>query len=367
MPKSVYIHIPFCKSKCRYCSFVSFENLENIKGFIYSLLKEIDSCYQNEPLQTLYIGGGTPSVLPANDLEKIVSKFCFAQKPEITIEVNPNDADKDYLKSLYSIGFNRLSMGAQSFDDRLLKLIGRRHSATEIINAVENARNAGFDNISLDLIYGLPEQTLNGFIDDVNKLISLDIEHMSLYGLKIEEGCYFYTHKPENIQDEDMQADMYLAAGEITGQSGFEHYEISNYAKAGYASKHNMNYWRCGEYYGFGVSAHGYVNGLRYANTSDLKQYLNSPDVHEYGRFLTEPEKLEERIFLGLRLSQGIDVKEINNDFVIDFDKKYSDIIKKYTESAYLLKTNTGYRLSDDKKNNGFLISNLIMSAFMVD
>ncbi|MCR5265499.1 MAG: radical SAM family heme chaperone HemW [Cyanobacteria bacterium RUI128] len=364
-PTSAYIHIPFCKSKCKYCSFVSFENQDKKTGYIFSLLKEIDHYYNTNPLKTLYIGGGTPSVVEVEYLKKIINKLRFEPDAEITIEVNPNDVTPEYMSELKSLGFNRLSMGAQTFDDNILKIIGRRHNSDEIYKAVETAKSAGFENISLDLIYGLPTQTVDGFRHDLEEIIKLDTHHISLYGLKIEEGCYFYNHLPDNIPDDDTQADMYLLAGELTTKNGYEHYEISNYSKKGFRSKHNTNYWKCGEYYGFGLSAHGYVDGIRYANPSVLEEYLASPLYREYGKFLTKQEMLEEKIFLGLRLAEGIDISEINENFGTDFDEKYKNVIKKYTESGHLIKTESGYKFSDDRENNGFLLSNIILSEFI--
>ena len=363
--KSAYIHIPFCRSKCNYCSFVSGVNIDKKTGYLYSLLKGIDYYYDGTPLETLYIGGGTPSVMDTDELGKIFSKFNFSENPEITIEVNPNDVTSEYMSALKSIGFNRISMGAQSFNDNILKLIGRRHNSDEIYKAVEITKNAGFSNISLDLIYGLPTQTIEDFRYDLEELIKLDISHLSLYGLKIEEGCYFYNNRPDNIPDEDMQADMYLLAGELTSKNGYEHYEVSNYAKPEFNSRHNTNYWKCGEYWGFGLSAHGYVDNIRYSNTTDLDKYLSSPTSREFGKFMTQQEKLEERIFLGFRLSEGIEINEINNDFNIDFETKYKQILDKYTNSGHIIKTEYGYKLSDSAENNGFLLSNIILADFI--
>ena len=363
--KSAYIHIPFCKSKCKYCSFVSGTDLEKKLGYFYSLLKEIDYYYNNDPLKTLYIGGGTPSVMSGQELSKIINKFCLEDGAEVTVEINPNDVNHEYMQELKTVGVNRISMGAQSFDDNILKLIGRRHSADEIYKAVEITKNSGFENISLDLIYGLPNQTVEGFRHDLEEIVSLDIKHLSLYGLKIEEGCYFYDHMPDNIPSDDIQADMYVMAGEVTGASGFEHYEISNYSKKGYNSKHNTNYWKCGSYYGFGLSAHGYVDGVRYSNTVDIDEYMDSPVEREFGKFLTKQEMLEERIFLGFRLFEGINVKEINTDFGIDFYQKYKNTLDKYLLSGHVEETENGYRLSDNKDTNGFLLSNIILSEFI--
>ena len=359
MVTSAYIHIPFCLSKCRYCSFVSFDTLAKKTGYLYSLLKEIDYYYQGETLKTLYFGGGTPSLMTVDELNKILKKFNYDESTEITIEVNPDSVDKEYLKGLKEIGFNRLSIGSQTFDDNLLSDIGRRHNAQQIFDTIESARQAGFENISVDLIYGLPNQTLDMLKNDLEIVKTLDITHVSLYGLKIDEGCYFYNHYPKNVPDDDTQADMYLEV--IKTLNEFQHYEISNFAKQGYESKHNLNYWREGEYYGFGVSAHGFIDGVRYSNYQTLEQYMDNPVFHEFGKFLTEQEKLEESIFLGFRIAEGVDEQEINQKFGINFSEKYKNILEKYLATGHIIKTGKGYRLSDE----GFLVSNLILSEFI--
>ena len=359
MVTSAYIHIPFCLSKCRYCSFVSFDTLAKKTGYLYSLLKEIDYYYQGETLKTLYFGGGTPSLMTVDELNKILKKFNYDESTEITIEVNPDSVDKEYLKGLKEIGFNRLSIGSQTFDDNLLSDIGRRHNAQQIFDTIESARQAGFENISVDLIYGLPNQTLDMLKNDLEIVKTLDITHVSLYGLKIDEGCYFYNHYPKNVPDDDTQADMYLEV--IKTLNEFQHYEISNFAKQGYESKHNLNYWREGEYYGFGVSAHGFIDGVRYSNYQTLEQYMDNPVFHEFGKFLTEQEKLEESIFLGFRIAEGVDEQEINQKFGINFSEKYKNTLEKYLATGHIIKTGKGYRLSDE----GFLVSNLILSEFI--
>lgn len=359
MVKSVYIHIPFCLSKCRYCSFISFNKLEKKTGYLYSLLKEIDYYYKEENLDTIYFGGGTPSLFSVNELKKILDKFNYSNNTEITIEVNPDSVNFEYLRGLKEVGFNRLSIGSQSFDDEILKIIGRRHNSEQIFQTIDWAKQAGFNNISVDLIYGLPNQTLDIFEKDLDKINTLDIQHVSLYGLKIEEGCYFYNNYPENIADEDLQADMYLKA--IEKLEKFEHYEISNFAKNGCESKHNLNYWKENEYYGFGVAAHGFVDGVRYSNYCTLEEYMDNPISHEFGKFLTEQEQLEESIFLGFRISKGININEINSRFNINFCEKYKKVLDKYTETGHIIKTNLGYCLS----NEGFLLSNLILAEFI--
>ena len=361
MPKSVYIHIPFCKSKCHYCSFVSYPKEELKKDYLKVLEYEINSIYEGEPLNTLYFGGGTPSLLSSEEFDNLMRHFNINSKTEITAELNPDDLSFSYLRSLYDSGINRISIGAQSFDDAILKIINRRHSSGQIIQAVENALNAGFKNISLDFIYGLPNQSGEMFYDDLKRAVNLGVEHISLYGLSIEEGCYFYKNRPKDLADDDSQADMYLGAVELLKNSGFGHYEISNFAKTGFESKHNLNYWNNEEYYGFGVSAHGYLNGVRYGNQIIIEDYIKNPLKRCEERFETEKDKLEEEIFLGFRKMSGINLASINSKFGIDFEKKYSKILKKYEELKLLEKTLYGYKLT----SNGVLVSNAILAEFL--
>lgn len=357
MTDSVYIHIPFCKSKCKYCSFVSFVNQEKIQSYVEALLKEIDKYYRGESLKTLYFGGGTPSLLLAEELKKIIDKFQINHNCEVTLEMNPDDANEDYLKSLNSIGINRLSIGAQTFDNEVLKFIGRRHNFEQTIKTVQLAKDVGFQNISLDLIYGLPFANIES---DLEKILQSKIQHISTYGLKIEEGSYFYKHYPENLPDEDMQADMYIKINEILNNAGFERYEISNFAQKGYESKHNLNYWNNEEYYGFGVAAHGYVDSIRYSNPNTLEKYLRAHFKHECEHIVTQQEKLEEEIFLGFRKSTGINTEKINKNFDLDFDKKYKKILDKFVPD-YIVKTNQGYKLT----LQGVLLSNNILAEFL--
>ncbi len=363
MPKSVYIHIPFCLSKCKYCSFVSYTPQSfgsgEISLYINALIKEISHNYKNEPLETLYFGGGTPSLVSSELLERVIRLFNFALNPEITIEVNPDSVDKKYFRELKEIGFNRVSIGSQTFDDNILKLIGRRHNAEQIGKAVEDAKSAGFENISLDLIYGLPAQTLEGLEKDLEKFLSLDIKHISTYGLKIEKGSYFGKNPPSNLPDDDMQADMYVLVNNVLGKNGFLRYEVSNFAKNGYESRHNLNYWSNNEYYGFGVAAHGYENGTRYSNTDNVEDYIKNPLVHKEVHVLTSQEKLEEEIFLGFRKNEGINTEFINKKYGIDFEKKYQKILTKYSD--YIEKTQWGYALN----LQGVLISNIILCEFI--
>ena len=359
MPNSAYIHIPFCRSKCKYCSFVSFAREDLITGYIYSLLKEISENYCGEVLKTLYFGGGTPSLVPVNLLGKLINKFKISSDTEITVEINPDDANSEYFEGLKSVGVNRISIGSQTFNDNILEKIGRRHNSKQTEAAVIQAKKAGFDNISADLIYGLPTQTLDGLKQDIDKFLSLDIQHISTYGLKIESSSFWGKNPPESIPDDDTQADMYELINKILENNKFYRYEISNFSKNGFESKHNLNYWNNSEYYGFGVSAHGYVDGVRYSNYCELEKYMENPSTREFGKFLTVQEKLEEEIFLGFRKTEGINIEKINSEFGIDFEKKYKQILQKYTD--YLIRTQSGYALN----LQGVLLSNVILADFL--
>lgn len=361
MAESVYIHIPFCRQKCCYCSFVSFSDLSQKDEYIKTLKKEIFDIYKGENLQTLYFGGGTPSLLSIDEIRELTELFNFSDNTEVTLEINPETVDEKYLTELKKTRINRLSIGAQTFDDKILEIIGRKHKSLNVFSTVKNAQNVGFNNISLDFIYGLPEQSLESFAANLKTAIELGVEHISLYGLKIDEGCYFHKNPPKNIADEDLQADMYLKAIEILEKYGFEHYEISNFARSGKYSRHNVNYWKCGEYYGFGVAAHGCINGVRYSNPTNLSDYfenfLHPAQKHE----LSEQEKLEEKIFLGLRLKEGISLKEINKKFDIDFEKKYANILTKYLKTAHFRLENGHLKFTP----KGILVSNYILADFI--
>lgn len=360
MVTSAYIHIPFCKSKCKYCSFVSFTDRNKFSDYFSALLKDIDFNYKGECLSTLYFGGGTPSLISADLIEKVINKFNFSSECEITFEINPDDANFDYLKSLFEIGINRISMGSQSFDDGILELIGRRHNSKDVMNAVETAQKVGFKNISLDLIYGLPNQTIDLIKKDLETITSLKIQHISTYGLKIEDNSFWGKQTPSNLPDDDTQADMYLFINNSLENKGYKRYEVSNFALKGYESKHNLNYWNNAEYYGFGVSAHGYCNNIRYSNFCTLEKYLENPTKHDKEQVLTNLEKLEEEIFLGFRKTEGVNVEKINNKFNIDFDKKYQKTLEKYIPE-FIEQTQKGYKLTLE----GTLLSNIILAEFI--
>lgn len=359
---SAYIHIPFCLRKCNYCSFVSYDNLILKNDYICALRKQIKVNYKNELLKTIYFGGGTPSLLSLKDFECLLELLNFDVNTEITAEVNPETIDNDYLKNLRELGVNRLSIGVQVFDNETLNLIGRKHNVQNALDAVYSARHAGFKSISVDLIYGLPNQDIKSFKNSLEYIKNLNVEHVSLYGLKIEEGCKFYNSCPKPLPDNDEQADMYILAVDYLKKAGYDHYEISNFAKKGFESRHNLNYWNNDYYYGFGCAASGYEKDIRYSNEKMLEKYIEDCTVREE-LTITHQEKLEEEIFLGLRKMEGIDVENINKKYSIDFNKKYKNIIDKYFSSGHLQITDKGYSLT----LNGVLLSNNILSEFIED
>ena len=360
MINCVYIHIPFCEKKCNYCSFCSFNLLKAKKEYIKSLIKEVKFLYKNEKLKTLYFGGGTPSLLEEKELEEILNCFNFDSNTEITLELNPHNISLEKIKNFKSLGINRLSIGVQNFNDDILKTIGRTHSKKEIYNTINFIQKAEIENFSIDLMYGLPNQTIKSWEETLKEAIKINPKHISLYGLKIEKGTYFYKYPPKNLPSLDIQAQMYELAIKELGKD-FIHYEFSNFAKdEKYFSKHNSCYWNCENYYGFGLSASGYIENKRYTNTFNFKDYINSPTEKEYQE-LTQQEQIEEEIFLGLRLLKGINFEKINNKFNIDIYSIYKKEFDKYLNLNLFEKTENGVKLTQ----KGILISNEILCDFI--
>lgn len=360
MINCVYIHIPFCEKKCKYCAFCSFNLIKRKDIYIDALLKEVKYLYKNEPLKTLYFGGGTPSLLDSADIERIIGQFNINSKTEITLELNPHNISPEKLKSFKKIGINRLSVGVQSFDDDILSKIGRNHNSKEIFKTIENIKLAGFKNYSIDLMYGLVEQTIKTWEKTLDIALELEPDHISLYGLKIEEGTYFSKFPPENLPDSDAQAQMYELALRKLSQK-YQHYEFSNFAKSKkYFSRHNLCYWNCQNYYGFGLSASGYIQNKRYTNTYNFSDYIKNPIKKEY-KILSLQEQIEEEIFLGLRLNKGIDFNYINQKFNINIYQKYKKEFEKYLDNKLMKKTKNGAKLT----HKGILVSNEILCDFI--
>lgn len=354
MIEHAYIHIPFCISKCNYCSFVSGYDIEGKDDYINALIKEISSRYKNEQLKTIYIGGGTPSLLEAKDVEKILNHLKFQNDSEITIEANPETISTEKFIHFKNMGINRVSIGVQTFNDDILKIIGRTHNKNKIYSAIEAIKNSGFKNVSIDLIYGLPNQTFNVFCNDLEQAINLDINHISTYGLKIEEDSFFGKSTPLNLPDDEMQAQMFLYLCRFLDAHHFNHYEISNFAKNGFESKHNCAYWHNKNYYGFGLNASGYEGNIRYKNISEYKKYIDNPLQKEEEIELTLQQIREEELFLALRLKEGVDISKI--------DKTYLKNIQKYLDMKLLKIENEHLKLTKE----GILLSNEIMAEFII-
>ena len=309
----LYIHIPFCKKRCLYCDFFSTTQLARREEYVEALLKEIAMRRNeaSEPIQTVYIGGGTPSTLDAADIERIVRAVGLQEAEEVTMEMNPGDATREYLQALRQTGINRLSIGIQSFQDELLQLIGRRHNAKQAIEAVRMAQEVGFDNISVDLMYALPTQTMTQWEADIETTLSLGVQHISSYGLMYEEGTAL-TKMVENGEleaiDEDTENAMYDRLCERLKQAGFVHYEVSNFALPGREAKHNSNYWNGTPYIGVGAGAHSYIGKVRSWNPDDLEAYIqgmNDGSLKRESETLSDEDLYNEQIMLGLRTSKG--------------------------------------------------------------
>ncbi len=337
--KSVYIHIPFCDQICSYCDFCKMFYTEDlVDKYLDELKKEIEKNYKNEIINTLYIGGGTPSCLNMKQLNKlfnILKIFKLNKKYEFTFECNL-DINNEKLLYLYNNGVNRLSFGVQSFNEKNLKFLNRNHNKEDIFNTINLAKKIGFKNINIDLIYALPNQTLEELNEDLNLFLQLDITHISTYSLIIEPNTVLYNNKIENI-NEDLDYKMYELI--IKKLKNYNHYEISNFAKKGYESKHNLTYWNNLEYYGFGLSSSGYINNIRYDNTRSINEYLK-------GNYILNKEKidltrkLEYEFILGFRKINGINKDDFYNKY--NFSILDNEIIKK------LIKEN---KIIDNGKN----------------
>ena len=310
----LYVHIPFCKRRCLYCDFFSTTLLERREEYVQAVLQEINNRREEagEPIRTIYIGGGTPSMLTAEQIRTILAAIGTKDAKEITMEANPGDLTSEYLHAIRRAGINRLSIGIQSFKDELLQLIGRRHTATQAINAVHMAQEAGFDNISIDLMYALPTQTMTLWEEDIESALRMNIQHISCYGLMYEDGTALsHMRDTGDIEpiDEDTENEMYDVLCCRLKQAGFTHYEVSNFALPGYEAKHNSSYWNGTPYVGIGAGAHSYVGRTRNWNPNDIDAYINGikqSNLVRESEQLTDTDLYNEHIMLGLRTCQGI-------------------------------------------------------------
>ncbi len=314
----IYIHIPFCKSRCLYCDFFSTTQLHRRKEYVHALLQEIaDRQDEMHDVRTVYFGGGTPGLLDAEDIVALLDALPYAPDSEVTLEANPGDLTEDRARALRQAGINRLSIGIQSFSDRLLQNIGRRHTAQEACDAVRFAQQAGFDNLSVDMMYGLPEQSLNDWRDDLQQAMALHVQHLSAYCLTYEAGTPM-TRLLEQGQitetDEETENAMYDTLCDTLAANKFEHYEVSNFAQSGYHSKHNSSYWNNAPYIGLGAGAHSYDGRRRSWNPADLDRYIGDitgRTLQREGETLTDEQHRTERIMLGLRTRDGINAKDV--------------------------------------------------------
>ncbi|UPM55367.1 radical SAM family heme chaperone HemW [Gottfriedia acidiceleris] len=378
MASSVYIHIPFCQQICYYCDFNKFMmDRQPVDQYLDYLEKEIVESLKRNPisdLKTVFVGGGTPTALTLPQTERlieIINKHIINGKKEIemTFESNPNEISKEKLQILKDGGVNRISFGAQTFDEGLLKKIGRTHSPNEIEEAIQTAKEVGIDNINLDLMYALPGQTMEQFVDSLDKAMKLPIQHISAYSLIIEPKTVFYIEmnrgklKPAPEEDE---AAMYDFLMNYLEEKGFHQYEISNFEKNGLESKHNLVYWNNEEYFGFGAGAHGYINGIRYSNAGPLKKYFQLiddtgvPIVHEHT--VTKQEKMEEEMFLGLRKMQGVSERKFQEKFGSNFNEVFPNVIEKLIKDGLVEMDGIFLRLT----HKGKLLGNEVFQAFLL-
>ncbi|CAM1659448.1 Oxygen-independent coproporphyrinogen-III oxidase-like protein [Streptococcus oralis] len=343
---SAYVHIPFCTQICYYCDFSKvFIKNQPVDSYLEHLLEEFRS-YDIPKLRTLYIGGGTPTALSAPQLEVLLNGLTknldLSVLEELTIEANPGDLDAEKIAVLKQSPVNRVSLGVQTFDNKMLKKIGRSHLEKDIYENIDRLKLAGFDNISIDLIYALPGQTMDQVKDNVAKAISLDIPHMSLYSLILENHTVFMNRMRRGklpLPKEELEAEMFEYIIAELERAGFEHYEISNFSKPGFESRHNLMYWDNAEYYGIGAGASGYVNGVRYKNHGPIRHYLNAVEA-ENARIteehLSQREQMEEEMFLGLRKKSGVSMARFEEKFGRSFDGLYGEIIRDLVQQGLM-------------------------------
>lgn len=368
--KAAYVHIPFCSHICYYCDFAKvLMTGQPVEAYIDELLKEYDS-YGISSLQTLYIGGGTPSVLPADQLEKLLTHLTknldLEELEEFTVEANPSDLTDEVLTVLAQSPVNRISLGVQSFDDKLLKKIGRTHTEAQVYSSIERLRAAGFENITIDLIYGLPNQTMEMVERDVQKFLALDLPHVALYSLILEDHTVFMNRQRRGrlrLPSDDRNADMYEYIIETLTAKGYSHYEVSNFGKIGYESKHNMTYWDNAEYYGVGAGASGYLEGIRYKNHGPVHHYLREENKRVNEEVLTRKQRIEEEMFLGLRKKNGVSIERFHKKFGQTLEEVYGTIIEELAFQKMLFEADGRIQMTE----KGFELGNEVFERFLLD
>ena len=362
----IYIHIPFCSGKCLYCDFFSkADSKEEINTYVKHLIERIEyfsDVYKNKQFDTIYIGGGTPSVIGTDNLVAIIEKAQAdfnITSPEITIEMNPKSALEIDFKRLTECGVNRISLGVQSAHENELKLLGRRHCNDDVITAVDNIKKAGIKNISLDLMVGISEQTEESLIKSIDFCLEQQPAHISAYILKVEENTPYQKLAPTlNLPDDDMQAELYLTMQNYLSDKGYNQYEISNFAKQGYESRHNLKYWSCDEYLGIGASAHSMMDKKRFYYPRSNEDFYNNKIIHDGNGCNSE-----EYIMLQLRLAKGLELNEYKKLFGEPVPEKCIEVAKKYEK--HKLTTVTDKKISLTK--SGFLVSNALIAEMLFE
>lgn len=375
-PLGLYVHIPFCKSKCEYCDFYSVAEVESelrdaFEKAICTHIRETGDLAPAYRVDTIYFGGGTPSLFGGEGLTNILTairrSFDVADDAEITFEANPDSVTDKLLSRLRAEGFNRVSLGVQCDDDRILSKLGRPHDYAQVEEAVKKIRKAGFRNLSVDLMYGLPGQNLNSWRRTLTHVLALKPEHISCYGLKVEERTPLYQYASmANLPDDDAQADMYLTAVEILKQHGFRQYEISNFAQKGYASRHNLKYWTGGEYIGFGPDASSDFAGKRFAAIRDLHGYITG--IQDGGMVMRDVQEIPPRerageyLMLRMRTVDGIDRAEYEKKYLLSFDP-LEGYLRRCSDHGYaVVGANGNWHLTP----SGFLVSNSIIADLLL-
>ncbi|MCK1241758.1 radical SAM family heme chaperone HemW [Streptococcus uberis] len=372
-PTSAYVHIPFCTQICYYCDFSKvFIKNQPVDDYLRALIQEFRS-YEIKSLKTLYIGGGTPTAITASQLDYLLTELVrdldLSKLEEFTIEANPGDLDQDKIQVLKKSAVNRISLGVQTFNDKHLKQIGRSHNEAQIYTTIDSLKAAGFHNISIDLIYALPGQTLEQVKENVAKALALDIPHLSLYSLILEHHTVFMNKMRRgklNLPTEDLEAEMFEYIISEMEANGFEHYEISNFSKPGYYSQHNLMYWDNDEYYGCGAGASGYLNGVRYRNRVPIQHYLKAVsegNARLTEEFLTQDEMMEEELFLGLRKKSGVSVARFEEKFGLSFEQRYGHIVQELIAQGLLVNDPKTVRMT----KKGLFLGDSVAEKFILD
>ena len=367
----IYIHIPFCKSKCLYCDFCSHPPRDGERQAYIGSLKAHMASYRERlagyVADTVYFGGGTPTLLSPQEISDILDAVRdvvrIGDDAEITIECNPATVSRADLKQLRSAGINRISIGAQSLNDNELKSLGRLHTAEQFVETFKAAREAGFENISLDLMYGIPGQTRDSWAATLDAALALAPRHISAYGLRVEQGTPFGNMGDSLVlPDEDETVQMYLYAEKKLADAGIERYEISNFACQGSESRHNIKYWKCEEYVGFGVAAHSFFNGNRYAAPQDFGRYVSGEWLDKDSvTAVSEQDAEVEFVMLAMRLREGVSREQYCARFGCYPDEKYASRIKMYVDGGYMVSDEQGFRFTSD----GMLVSNSILASIL--